>query len=405
MRIAYLHQYFTTPEMAGGTRSYEMARRLVAAGHEVHMVTSAREPEGGRKGWYETEVDGIHVHWLPVPYSNKMGYAARIKAFMSFAKAAGVKAATLRPELVFATSTPLTIAIPAVKAARRNKVPLVFEVRDLWPEMPIAAGALRNPLMVAAAKRLERWAYRNSAHVIALSPGMRDGVIRAGYPADQVTVVPNSCDLDLFAVGDGPGRALRATTPWLGDRPLIVYVGTLGLLNCVDYLARVAGAMREFDPEVQFAVLGAGGQEAVVRKAAEEAGVLGTSFHMVGEVRKKDVPAWLSAATVATSLFVPIPEMEANSANKFFDGLAAGKPVAINYGGWMADLLRESGAGLILDPKDHERAARQLHDLLHDEAKLKSAGEGAGRLARERFDRDLLFNDLHRVLTTAAKQR
>ncbi|XKF14805.1 hypothetical protein LL947_09945 [Halomonas sp. BLK-85] len=92
MKIIYLHQYFNTPEISGGTRSYEMARRMVSSGHEVHMVTSYREQGESRRGWFKTEESGIHVHWYPVPYSNHMGFAQRLKAFFAFALAARRKA-------------------------------------------------------------------------------------------------------------------------------------------------------------------------------------------------------------------------------------------------------------------------------------------------------------------------
>jgi len=159
VKIIYLHQYFNTPDMSGGTRSYEMARRMVAAGHEVQMVTSYREPGSNRSEWFKTEEAGIQVHWYPVPYSNHMSFAQRIKAFFSFALAARKKAVELDGDIIFATSTPLTIALPAVSASRKKKIPMVFEVRDLWPEMPIAVGALKNPLMRFAAHKLEHWAY------------------------------------------------------------------------------------------------------------------------------------------------------------------------------------------------------------------------------------------------------
>src|SRR5690554_4062815 len=121
--------------MSGGTRSYEMARRMVAAGHEVHMVTSIRNNDSNQKSWLSTDEAGINVHWYPVPYSNHMSFLQRIKAFFAFAFAARQKAASLQGDVVFATSTPLTIALPAVFTARKLKVPMVFEVRDLWPEM------------------------------------------------------------------------------------------------------------------------------------------------------------------------------------------------------------------------------------------------------------------------------
>lgn len=132
MRITYLHQYFNTPEMSGGTRSYEMARKLVAMGHEVNMITSWRENDG-KTDWFETEEAGIHVHWIPVPYSNKMGFYERLRAFTKFAVYSSLKAIQLKSDIIFATSTPLTIAIPGVIASKINHIPMVFEVRDLWP--------------------------------------------------------------------------------------------------------------------------------------------------------------------------------------------------------------------------------------------------------------------------------
>lgn len=172
MKVIYLHQYFKTPDMSGGTRSYEMAKRMVKAGHEVHMVTSWTE-KTNHTDWFSEEIEGIHVHWYPNQYSNSMSFKERTKVFMRFAYAATTKAASFKDaNIIFATSTPLTIAIPAVSASKLLKIPMVFEVRDLWPEIPIAIGALNNPLLKFLAKRLEKLAYTNSSAVVALSPGV-----------------------------------------------------------------------------------------------------------------------------------------------------------------------------------------------------------------------------------------
>ncbi len=197
MRIIYLHQYFNTPDMSGSTRSFEIGRRLAAAGHQVDIVTSWQEPTS-QTGWFTTDVAGMRVHWLPVRYSNHMSYLARMAAFFKFAIRAAGRARRIPGDVVFATSTPLTIAIPAVYTARRRGIPMVFEVRDLWPELPIAVGALQNPLLRGAARVLERWSYRNSAAIIALSPGMAEGIVRTGYLREKVAVVPNASDLELF---------------------------------------------------------------------------------------------------------------------------------------------------------------------------------------------------------------
>lgn len=389
--------------MSGGTRSYEMARRLVGWGHEVHMLTSQRDLDRTGQSWFETDESGIHVHWLPIPYANAMPYRERIGAFFKFALGAARKAAVLPADIIFATSTPLTIALPAVYAARRHKVPMVFEVRDLWPELPIAVGALRGKPVIWAARWLERWAYRNAAHIVALSPDMKQGIVQTHYPADRVHIIPNSADLELFTVPPTAGQEFRQRFEWLQDRPLVVYTGTLGLINGVDYLARLAAATHALMPEARFLVVGEGKEKTKVHQSAQDLGILDQNFFMLDRLPKVEIPTVLAAADIATSLFVDLPEMWANSANKFFDALASGTPVAINYRGWQAKLLEETGAGLVLDVQNIERAAADLIAALQDAAWLASAGKAARNLAETCFSRDKLARQLETLLLNAVE--
>lgn len=402
MKIIYLHQYFLTPQMSGGTRSYEMARRLVAAGHEVHMVTTDRTTAAGQLGrWKETTEDGIRVHWLALPYANTMSYAQRIMAFFKFAISSSRKAASLGGDVVFATSTPLTIALPGIHASRRNRIPMVFEVRDLWPEMPIAVGALKNPLLVALAGRLEKAAYFNAKHVVALSPGMADGVVKTGYPAEKVTVIPNCCDVAMFDVPAERGLPYREKLGLAPGQPLVVYCGSFGLLNDIEYMVKMAAQLRDSRPDVRFLIVGQGARNQAVRELASQLGVLDRNLHIWDPLPKAEMPNLLAAATVATSLFIPLEPMWVNSANKFFDGLAAGKPMAINYGGWQADALRETGAGVMLTPGKPEVGARELAAFLADGPGLERAAAAARELAVTRFDRDEMARQLEAVLCAA----
>jgi glycosyltransferase involved in cell wall biosynthesis len=401
MHIVYIHQYYCNLQMGGGTRSFEMARRLVARGHTVDVITTDITPAKRGLGWRHTREEGVDVHWFAVPYSNNMSYARRIRAFAEFAIVAAAKAAALRADLVLATSTPLTVALPGVIAARLRRVPFVFEVRDLWPEVPIEMGALRNPAVRHLAGALARFAYRNAEEVIALSPGMAAGVT-ARYPAARTTVIPNAADLALFSVGDDVARRFRAEHTWLGDRPLVVYTGALGAVNGVDYLIRLARRMRDIDPRVQFLIVGRGKEWEDTRQLAQDDGLLDSTVRMWPQVPKGQLPVILAAATMSTSLCRPVRALWDNSANKFFDALAAARPIAINYGGWQGDLLRESGAGLVLDPYDTDRAAATLAPHLRDAAWLARAGAAARGLAVEQFSRDLLFERFEAVLERSA---
>lgn len=399
LRIVYLHQYFTTPSMAGGTRSYEFATRLAARGHDVHVITSDQQPGAVRR---EDDISGVTVHWLPVAYDNSMDSAARLKAFLRFALASSRLARRLRADLVLATSTPLTIAVPALYAAALRRTPIVFEVRDLWPELPLAMGHLQVWPARKAAFLLQRLAYRGSTRIIALSPGMRDGIVARGVSDALVSVVPNACDRTLFAGHEEQARKFRKDHPWLADRPLIVYAGTYGRINDIRYLVAVAAATVSVRPDLCFLTVGSGAEEGLVRRAASDAGVLDVNFFMLPPRAKSEVGVVLSAATLALSLFAPVPEMEANSANKFFDALAAGRPVGINYGGWQAELLHETGAGLRLS-RNPGIASQQVVDALSDEGWLQQASQAAAGLAEHRFDRDLLFEDFEKVLLAAQR--
>lgn len=389
--------------MSGGTRSYEMARRMVAAGHEVHMVTSSREQSNTSHDWYMTEEAGIKVHWYPVPYSNHMSFFQRIKAFFSFAFAAQKKAASLQGDVVFATSTPLTIALPAVFTARKLKVPMVFEVRDLWPEMPIAMGALNNPLLQWCAKKLERWAYKNSAAVVALSPGMKDGVVKAGYPANQVAVIPNSSDNLEFQHDEQAAQQFRAARSWLGHSPLLVYTGTFGKVNGVAYTVKLAQELKRINSEIKILLVGDGAEKNLVVSEAKAAGVFEENLFLEPSVPKKDVPALLSAATMASALFLDLPEMRPNSANKFFDALASGTPVLLNYGGWMHDLVTAHSCGVAGWQQSMQSVAQELNSKMHDAEWLSQAGQAARALAEQEFDRDKLADQLVAVLELAVK--
>lgn len=380
--------------MSGGTRSYQMARRLVERGHEVHMITSDRDAAPSAPHWRTTTEAGIQVHWTPVKYSNKMAYSERLRSFFSFAWRASRKAAEIGGDIVFATSTPLTIAIPAVYAARRSRVPLVFEVRDLWPAVPIAIGAIRNPILKWAARRLERFAYRNSARVVALAPGMRDEIVATGYPREKTTVIPNGCDIAEFT-DSGEEAELRSSYEWLGNRPLLVFTGTFGVVTGMDYLVRLAAAIDRIDPDIRVAAVGTGRSFDSTRELATELGVLDKNFFLIGQLPKHKAAVWTRTADMSiTMLTGPDVIWRDATQNKFFDSLAAGKPVANNFRGWQGILAEEAGAGIILSSTDIDSASRDIVAALRDTEWLASAAEAGRKLALERFNRDDLAANL-----------
>lgn len=392
--------------MNGGTRSYELAKRLVARGHEVDLITSDRSSRiNSNEVWRVTNENGIRVHWYSVPYSNEMGFVSRVKAFVSFAIASARRANSIEADIVFATSTPLTIAIPGILKKWKAKIPLVFEVRDLWPELPIAIGALKNPVLKFAARVLEKSAYRNSEAVIALSPGMRDGVIKAGYDARRVCVIPNACDNQSFIAEPEKIKAFRSTRDWLGDNPLLLYAGTLGQINGVGYLVEVARHLQKISPSVRILIVGEGQERTQIVEQAKVAGVLNKNLFVENYLPKSEMATLFGAADLSASLFVDLPEMRANSANKFFDTLAACRPIMINYGGWQAKIVEDTGSGIVTWGMSMEDVAEKIAKCISDDVWLASAGKSSKQLAQELFDRDKLADEFETVIGMAAQNK
>lgn len=385
MRVLFLDQHFATPRQATSTFPFVMTRELVRRGHVVEVITT--DQSGRRGAWYTTEEDGLRIHWCPIPYSNRMGYGRRLIAFGRFGARAALYGRKFAPfDVVYACSTPLTIALPGTALARRFRAPMIFEVRDLWPEVPIALGALTTPWSIWAARALERFAYRNASHVVARSPMMADGVAATGYPPDRIRVVPNACDFARFQVPESWGREFRAENVWLGDRPLVLYAGTFGLVNDCRYIVRLAHAVRPLLPDARFLLVGQGREAELVEQAARELGVLNETLFIRPPVSKEEVPRIFSAADIVMSTVRDVPALHANCANKFFDALAAGRAAAINHEGWLADLIREHACGLVLPAADIPAAAQRMAEALRNRDALREAGRRAQRLGKARFD-------------------
>jgi glycosyltransferase involved in cell wall biosynthesis len=409
MKIIYLHQYFATPESNAGTRSYEMAKRLVVKGHEVSFVTTSAYLSNNyvlKAGWNELQVDGIRLHILHLSYSNKDSFIKRIIKFLQFSWLSTLKSLSIKSDVVFATSTPLTIAIPGLIYSKIKRVPLVFEIRDLWPELPVAVGAIKNPLLIKLAEWLEKYTYKNSTRLIGLSPGMCNGITRHGIAKDKVTLATNSCDTELFDVDKCIGESYKESDlDFLKGRKLVVYTGTFGLINNVGYLPELAKSMKEIDSQVCFVAIGDGMEKQAVIDKAIELNVLDSNLYILPPVPKTEIVKLLSAADMSVSLFGPIPEMWHNSANKLFDALASFTPIAINYGGWQKDFIEEYQCGLVLDPIDHKKSAKDLSIFLSEEDGYRNASEQCKYLAYNKFSRDMMAERIEKTLLEAVNDK
>ncbi|HGF7375762.1 TPA: glycosyltransferase family 4 protein, partial [Vibrio cholerae] len=338
---------------------------------------------------------------LHLPYSNRDPYFKRILKFAQFSFHSTLKVLKIKADVVLATSTPLTIAIPGVICSKYHRIPLVFEVRDLWPELPIAIGALKNPILIKMAQFLEKFAYRNSTRLVGLSPGMCAGIEKHGIPPEKITLATNSCDTDLFDVSENIGLAYKESKlPFVGKKKLVVYTGTFGPINDVAYIVHLAKASLDQSLNTCFVAIGAGMQKSDVVKLALDLGVLNKNLFILDPVAKTEIVELLSAADLSISLFGPIKEMWNNSANKLFDALASGTPIAINYGGWQKEFIEERSCGLVLD-NNYLQSAMKIDSFLNDEVRCALAKVACNDLAYNYYSRDIMADRLESALLEA----
>lgn len=410
MRILYFHQHFSTPQGSTGTRSYEFAKRLVARGHSVTIVCGSYG--GGvtglsgpyRNGTRRGAVEGFEVIEFELPYSNTDRFLKRSWIFFKFVLRSMRTAMLTDADLVVATSTPLTVAIPGIVAKRLRRRKFVFEVRDLWPELPRAMGVIRNPLVLWLMDLLESLAYRSADACIGLAPGIVAG-IRRKVPAKRTAMVPNGSDLD----DDGQTRALPADLSILlsaqQGKLKCVFSGAHGMANG---LGAVLDAARELKHrgrnDVVLLFIGAGMMKpALVRRAREEAL---DNCVFLDPIPKRVLVEFKKQVDVGLMILADVPAFyDGTSPNKFFDYLAAGLPVLINYPGWLAGLVDAEKCGIAVPPGQPRAFADALERLADHPEDRDSMGRCARALAEARFSRNMLAEQFAEFIEAVAREQ
>jgi len=367
---------------------------------DTRMLESGREqPPVGRLVARE-QVDGIDLVYLNIPYANRYATAVRLASFTAFTIAASVAGALQqKPDVVFASSTPLTIGAAGLLTARLKRAPFVFEIRDLWPAVPIALGALKSRPAIGTAEWLERRLYDGAERVVVLSEGAREELRGRGIPEDKLVLIPNAADLDVFRP-DVVDEGFRAEAG-LEGRFVALYAGAMGPANGLDQLVDAAEALRRWgDTRVAIVAVGDGGERPRLEDRARELGLDNLLF--LPAVPKERLAGILGAADVTLTIFAPYPILETNSPNKFFDSLASGKPVVLNLGGWLRELVEEHEAGVWVPGGNAEALAGALSALAANPERVAEMGRNARALAEREFGRDEMADRLAQTLEEVA---
>lgn len=396
MRVLYFHQHFSTPQGTTGTRSHAMARQLIQRGHQVTMVCGSSTggqtgltgpPTGGlRRG----QVDGIDVLEICLPYSNHDGLFKRAVTFLRFAWKSIAIALQEDHDLLFATSTPLTAGIPgiAMKVLISGK-PFVFEVRDLWPELPRAMG-MKNPFILGGMSILEKLSYLSMDGGVALSPGIRDGMRRRCRKLTPIELVPNGCDLELFQPGGQETGPMKLPDGFPQEGLRCVFTGAHGMANGLDAVLDAARILLDRSRrDIHLIFVGDGKLKPQLVARAKSEGLDNCLFF--DPLPKNRLGEVMARTDVGLMILADIPAFYyGTSPNKFFDYLASGLPVLNNYPGWLADLIGQHNCGLAVPPQEADLFADALEQLADNPAERREMGSNARALAEQSFDRQIL---------------
>lgn len=392
MHVLYFHQHFSTPQGSAGTRSYEMAQALIRSGHSVTIVCgSYAQGKTGLgtsfdKGRRRGIIDGIDVIEFDLDYGNHMGFIQRLGVFLKFA--IGSISVVLREpaDVVFATTTPLTAGIPGIFARWLKRKPFVFEVRDLWPELPKAMGVISNPVVLWLMSVLEWASYRSADRLVGLSPGIVEGIVARGVDKSRIAMVPNGCDMDLFSTPEAAWRPDGVRD----DQLLAIFTGTHGNANGLDAVLNAATVLKERGREdIRIALIGQGREKLKLKAQAEERGLDNVLF--LDPVTKIKLSGLIAGADIGLQVLRNVPAFYyGTSPNKFFDYISGGLPVLNNYPGWLAGLIEEVDCGFAVPPDDPTAFANALISAASDHEALRQKGIRAQTLAKARFARTKL---------------
>ena len=401
MNILYVCQYFrVTSHAHGSSRHYEIVRRLLEGGHRVHLLTTSQRFDDEAQGRLLAVLgERLTISVVGSRYHQKMSYVRRMLEFIKTAVALSVRSLRPRADVVLASSTPLTILIPALIRRLIRRTPYVFEVRDIWPDIPFEVGALRRRSPLGRSAWLLAWiGYRYSQAIIALSPDMKEAIIgRYGIRGEKVVVSSNAGNPGVGSAPKAPQEA-SPLVRWMREGDLsLIYGGAMGRANDVSWIVAVVEELvLSHGCDVRLLVAGDGAYTPRFdRRVLHAPKEVQERICRVAPMPKPTYLAILGEADLALNLFDNLPGLQTCSPNKVFDAWSVGVPVASNQGGWLDHVLLESGAGVPL-PRDTALAAECLATVSEEQLVRMSAA--AQRLCQEDYNWDRVADDVDTTL-------
>jgi colanic acid biosynthesis glycosyl transferase WcaI len=406
LRILYLSQYFPPEVGATQTRAYEMARGLVRLGHQVTMIAEVPnhphgviQPEYRGRFSFREECDGIEVLRLWVSASPEKNFRSRMLFYLSFmlgASVAGLFLARKRYDLVYASSPPLFVGGAALIISCLRRIPLIFEVRDLWPESAVQLGELSHPLAICLATFLEEVCYRRARHIVVVTQGIYDRLVERGYASTSLTIVPNGANTELYTP-QSINQTLRHHLGIPSDQFVIIYAGLHGLAHGLEIALQAAHQLRD-RPDILFLFIGDGPQKAALIQMAREMGLPNVRFYAA--VPESDLPAYIALADVGLDTRRRIGISQGTLPVKMFSYMACARPVILSIDGEAVKLLDRARAGVAVPPESPGDLAEAILNLQANPAARVAFGRNGRAFVEANFSRQKLACQLEELLRT-----
>lgn len=311
---------------------------------------------------------------------------ARSSAFMKYVNGAVKLAGQFHDvDYCYAISVPLTVGVVAMWIKMRYKIPYIFEVGDLWPEAPIQLGFINNFVFAQALYALEKRIYKSAHSIVALSPAIKSAIEKK-VPGKTVHLIPNMADCDFYK--PEPKDSVLENQYGVAGKLVVSYIGAIGVANGLDSFLECVNASRKAQLPVHFFMCGDGAESDRLKGHAQTLGLTNLTF--LDFRNRAGVKELLNITDAAFVSFKQVPVLETGSPNKYFDGLAAGKLIIINFGGWIKKEIEETKCGFYYNPQQPTEFVKKLSGYLYEGGLIERAKDSSRKLAEERYSRERL---------------